>query len=93
VSDDRPTDEPRLRPERRGCGAVLIVVAGAILLLPGICVVITAAITLPDLVRSVLFDRPSDPYFWPLIAGWLVFWLICLLISCLGIYLIRRSRS
>jgi hypothetical protein len=72
---------------------VLMVILGVILLLPGVCVVITALVTVPTLLKSMVTYPPSDPYFWQIIALWAVFWLICLLISYSGIRLIQRAWS
>jgi hypothetical protein len=47
---------------------------GVFLLLPGLCVVITAMINVPDLVRRIIFGpRPTDPAFWLVLGGWAVF--------------------
>jgi hypothetical protein len=33
---------------------------------------------------------PSDPYFWLVMAGWAIFWLICIAIGYLGLKLMIR---
>jgi hypothetical protein len=70
-----------------------MVMIGLVMLLPGLCVVITAVTTLPGLVGigGIVGQPPSDPYFWTIIGGWAVFWLVCLGIGWLGVQLIRSA--
>lgn len=90
-------DAPGPQPARRGFGAILVILLGILLLLPGLCVIITAAFTLPTVVielpKRLLYGPPLGSGFWPIMALWAAFWLICLLISYLGIRLIRRGLS
>jgi hypothetical protein len=90
MSDDQPKVA---RSTRRGCGAALLVMLGILLLLPGVCVAITAAINLPFLPMRLLYGPPLETGYWLIMAGWALFWLICLLISYFGIRLIRRGLS
>ncbi len=93
MSEDRQQDAPPAPSRRRGCGAILMILLGALMLLPGICVVITAAINLPFLPIRLLSVPPLETGYWLVMAGWAVFWLICLLIRYFGIRLIRRGLS
>jgi hypothetical protein len=90
-------DAPGPQPSRRGCGTILFILLGILLLLPGLCVIITAAVTLPtvivDLPKRLLYGPPLGSEFWPIMALWAALWAICLLISYLGIRLIRRGLS
>jgi len=101
---DRALTEPHGTPpapiepaphRRHGCLTALMVLFGLVLMLPGLCVAITAVTTLPSVilvgVGNVTGQRPSDPYFWLIIGGWAVFWLICLVIGWLGVKLIRNA--
>jgi hypothetical protein len=96
MSDHSHMNAPAPQPARRGCGPILVTLLGIVLLLPGLCVIITAAINLRtlfvELPMRALYG-PPQPGFWPIMAGWAVFWLICLLISYFGLRLIRRGLS
>ena len=70
-----------------------MIVGGLVLLLPGVCVVLTAIPTIPALLTSLFGQHPADPYFWTYLAGWVVFWAICIGISGLGIWLIIRAAK
>jgi hypothetical protein len=95
VTDDPPTGAPQA--SRRGCGAIFAALIGVVLLLPGLCVIVTAFLTLPAFIievpKRLLHGEPLEPGFWLIMAGWAVFWLICLLVSYAGIRLIRRGQS
>jgi hypothetical protein len=97
MSDHPQMDAPAPQPSGRGCGTILVILLGILLLLPGLCVIITAAFTLPtvivDLPKRLLYGPPLGSEFWPVMALWAAFWLICLLISYLGIRLIRHGLS
>jgi succinate dehydrogenase/fumarate reductase cytochrome b subunit len=86
---DPHAGEPR--PPSR-VASVLIVIAGLVLLLPDLCVVITAVLTLPSLFANILRrGHTGDPQFLVVLAFWALFWLLCLGISYAGIRLIMRG--
>jgi hypothetical protein len=90
-----PPSDATSSHRRHGCLTALMVMIGLVMLLPGLCVVITAITTLPSVVMvgidGITGQRPSNPYFWSIIGGWAVFWLVCLGIGWLGVMLIRSA--
>jgi hypothetical protein len=90
---------PRSPPldQRNGCLTAMMIGIGTLLLLPGICVVITVFLAVPgfliEVPRRLIRGEALEAGFGLILAGWAVFWLVCLLISYLGIRLIRRARS
>ena len=92
-----PAPDTTPRHRRHGCLTALMVIVGLAMLLPGLCVVITALTTLPSLIvtgiGNIIGQPPSDPYFWLIIAGWAVVWLVCIGIGWLGVRLIRNASQ
>ena len=78
---------------RSGCLRAFIVLCGLVLLLPGVCSVITAVMAGPMVVVSIFSGQARDPYFWPVLGMWLVAWGIGLLIGYLGLRLIAGARG
>jgi hypothetical protein len=75
MTDQREENLPR--PPRNLVLTAVLAIIGVILLLPGLCAIFFASIMLPDL---------SGPD-----MVWVVLWVICLLISVGGVWLIRKT--
>jgi hypothetical protein len=88
---------PEIKPtepggaERSGCMSATLALIGTLMLLPGLCVLVTAAITLPTLLVGLWQDSLPNAQ-WPYLLTWAVFWAVCLLISYGGLRLLRRGR-
>jgi len=89
VPEIKPTEPSDA--QRYGCMSAALTLLGAILLLPGLCVAITAAVTLPGLLVSMWQGSLPNAH-WPLLFMWAVFWAVCLLVSYGGLRLLRRGR-
>ena len=88
VRTDQPTPPPQ--PARRSQTlTVIMLVLGVLLLLPGACALYFAGGFLitegADIIRDI---RRGDP----IMTMVMVLWVICILISLFGIWLIRRAR-
>lgn len=86
---------PEIKPtepggaQRSGCMSAILAVIGILMLFPGACVLLTAAVTLPGVLVS-MWERGGSGQ-WVLLGMWAVFWLICLLISYGGLKLLNRA--
>jgi uncharacterized BrkB/YihY/UPF0761 family membrane protein len=87
---------PEIKPtepggaQRSGCMSAVLAVIGIFLLLPGACVLLTAAVTLPGVLVQV-WQGGLDNAPWPLLGMWALFWLVCLLVSYAGLKLLKRT--
>jgi hypothetical protein len=87
---------PEIKPtepggaQRSGCMSPILAVIGILMLLPGACVLITAAIALPGVLLQVC-QGGLDKAPWLMLGMWAVFWLICLLVSYAGLKLLKRD--
>jgi len=79
------------RAQRNGCLAAILGLIGILMLLPGACVLITAAVTLPSLLVG-LWQGSLPNAHWIYFLTWAVFWAVCLLVSYGGLRLLRRGR-
>jgi hypothetical protein len=90
MGDDRLPGTPGRppRPDPRGCGTVVLLLLGLLvglsLVFVGFCVAVLALVALPD-----AWPRPGHIPWQTLV----IIFLIGLLISCLGIWLIRWLSS
>lgn len=88
---------PEIKPtepggaQRGGCMSAMLIVIGIVMLLPGACVLLTAAVTLPTLLVGLWQDSLPNAQ-WPYLVTWAVFWAVCLLVSYGGLKLLRRGR-
>ena len=78
------------RAQRNGCLSAIIAVIGILLLFPGACVLLTAAVTLPSLLVGLWQDSLPNAH-WVYLLTWAVFWAVCLLISYGGLKLLKRA--
>jgi hypothetical protein len=78
------------RAQRNGCMSVILGLIGILMLLPGACVLLTAAVTLPGLLVGLWQDSLPNAH-WPLLLMWAVFWAVCLLVSYGGLKLLKRA--
>ncbi len=77
---------------RSGWLTAFMMLAGLILLLPGLCALATIVITVPGTLTGLFSGRPRLDSQFLIVAGpWVGLWAICLLLSWWGIRLIRRS--
>ena len=88
TTGDSEVPDPGRR--RSGCLTAIMVIVGVVMLLPGLCSVITVLATAPGLVVGIF---SGDSQFWPIMGMWLAVWGICLLIGYLGLRLISHARS
>jgi hypothetical protein len=63
---------------------------GILLLLPGLCTLLYAGGMLvsdaPNVIGGILSAEP-------IMSMVLVVWIVCILVSCLGVWLLRRARA
>jgi len=71
----------------------IMVICGVLLLLPGLCALITILVTAPSFLVGIVSGQIRDPYFWPIMGMWVIFLGVCLLIGYFGFRLIARARS
>jgi hypothetical protein len=88
VPEIKPTEPPGA--PRSGCMSVILGLIGILLLLPGVCVLITAAVTLPSLWVGLWQDSLPNAQ-WPYLLTWALFWAVCLLVSYGGLKLLKRA--
>lgn len=79
MSDQQQTPPQGPAPSSMGCGGVLMILIGIVLLLPGLCTVIYGAMMIAYTPAS---QRMSD------LIGALPFWFFGLLLAALGVGLI-----
>jgi hypothetical protein len=82
------SDQGRGGPARYTGGQVVVIVLGAILLLPGACALIYIVGSLGEMVSKGQSFDPGNPYL-PIL---LVVWVISFAITTGGILLIRAAR-
>ncbi|MFL6971654.1 MAG: hypothetical protein ACJ8F2_07025 [Xanthobacteraceae bacterium] len=84
MNSSPPSAEPSPSPPNVGVTVLLLIIA-VVLLLPGLCTVLFAGqmIATEDVVRLAT----RDPYFQLLLA----LWVICLLVSLGGVFLLRYA--
>jgi hypothetical protein len=61
VPEIKPKEPPGA--QRSGCMSAILVLVGIIMLLPGACVLVTAAVTLPTLLVGLWQDRLPNARF------------------------------
>jgi hypothetical protein len=88
VPEIKPTEPPGA--QRSGCMSAILAGIGILMLLPGACVLLTAAVTLPSLLVG-LWQGSLPNAQWPYLVMWAVFWAVCLLVSYGGLRLLRRA--
>lgn len=82
MSTNLPDNSPPPESPRYTGGQIAMMVIGVLLLLPGLC-------SLFFMISSASEIRPSDPIVQMIIAVWLV----CFMISAVGIFLIYAARK
>lgn len=65
-------------------GTIVMMVAGVLLLLPGLCTIVFAAL--------LVADKPSAPFSDPYVQVFVPFMVVCLLVALAGVLLIRAAR-
>ena len=88
VPEIKPREPDRV--QRNGCLAAILGVIGILMLLPGACVLLTAAVTLPTLLVGLWQDSLPNAA-WPYLVTWAMFWAVCLLVSYGGLKLLKRA--
>ena len=91
VPEINPKEPARAKPY--GCMSMILALVGILMLLPGLCVLVTAAMTLPYLLGSMWQGDSLANAQWPYLLTWAVFWAVCLLISYGGLKLLKRAAG
>ena len=79
------SDEQSPAPTARtSIGTIVMMVAGALLLLPGLCTIVVVAM--------LAVDKPDNPFSDPYVRFFIPFMVLCLLLSLGGILLIVAAR-